>query len=194
MKKIMILITLCLTAAISAGCGKEEYKAADIDESVDKCEVCQMQVGDNEYAVQIQLKDKKTLKFDDLGDLFVWKQKNGTEQIGAEFVRDYHTKVWMPLENATYVYDKSIRTPMAYGVISFAKKDEAETFVSEHGKGQIMTSGELDGHQWESDKEMMKEMHGGHNHDDGGMNHDGDTHGDQEHEEHDGNQEHKEHK
>lgn len=185
MKKIMTLITLCLTVAISAACGKEEYKAANIDESVDKCEVCQMQIGDNAYAVQIQLKDKKTLKFDDLGDLFVWKQKNGTEQIGAEFVRDYHTKVWMPLENATYVYDKSIRTPMAFGVISFAKKDDAEKFVSEHGNGEIMISEDLNGHKWESDKEMMKEMH------DGEMNHEGDAHGDQEH---DSNQEHKEHK
>ncbi|SMF66065.1 copper chaperone NosL [Paenibacillus uliginis N3/975] len=194
MKKMLTIITLCLTIAISAGCGKEEYKAADIDENVDKCEVCQMQVGDNEYAVQIQLKDKKTLKFDDLGDLFLWKQKNGTEQIGAQFVRDYHTKAWILLENATYIYDKSIRTPMAYGVISFAEKADAEKFVSEQGSGQIMTSENLDGHKWESDKEMMKKMHGDQKHDDGNMDHEGEAHEDQEHEGKDDSPGHKEHK
>ncbi|KKO54688.1 nitrous oxide reductase accessory protein NosL [Paenibacillus sp. DMB20] len=202
MKKMLMMITLSLLVALSAACGgKEEYKAADIDENVDKCEVCNMQVKDNPFATQIQLKDKKILKFDDLGDLFVWKQKNGTDQIGAQFVRDYNTKEWMHLEDATYVYDKGIRTPMAFGVISFQKKEDAEKFVSEHGSGRMMSSAELDQHKWEADPDMMKEMHGGHKHDENGDSAHGEdsdngkTHNeDQEHMGHDETQGQQEHK
>ena len=39
-----------------------------------------------------------------------------------KFVRDYDSKDWVSLEDATYVYDKTITTPMAYNVISFKTK------------------------------------------------------------------------
>lgn len=175
MKKMWMLMTLSLLVALTAGCGgKEDFKPAAIDENVDKCDVCNMQVKDDPFAVQIILKDNKALKFDDLGDLFKWKQKNGTDKIGAEFVRDYGTKEWMLLKDGTYVYDKGIRTPMAYGVISFQKKEDAEKFVSEHGAGTVLSSSDLDSHKWESNKEMMKKMHGDHKHGedaDGGEEH-----------------------
>lgn len=190
MKKMWMLITLSLLVALTAGCGgKEEFKPAAIDENVDKCDVCNMQVKDDAFAVQIILKDNKALKFDDLGDLFKWKEKNGSGQIGAEFVRDYNTKEWMLLKDATYVYDKGIRTPMAYGVISFQKKEDAEKFVSEHGAGDVMTSSELDSHKWESD---MKKMHGDHK---SGENAHGEQHGEDAHdgEAHPEEQEHQGH-
>lgn len=203
MKKMWLLITLSLVVALTAGCGgKEEFKPAAIDENVDKCDVCNMQVKDDAFAVQIILKDNKALKFDDLGDLFKWKEKNGTDKIGAEFVRDYGTKEWMLLKDATYVYDKGIRTPMAYGVVSFQKKEDAEKFVSEHGAGIAMSSSDLDSHKWESNKEMMKEMHGDHKHGENahGEQHDEDAHDgeahseDQEHQGHDETQGKSDHK
>ncbi|WP_054958089.1 nitrous oxide reductase accessory protein NosL [Paenibacillus dakarensis] len=160
MKKMWILVTLSLLVMLTAGCGGDtKFEPAAIDENADKCAVCNMQVKDDQHAVQIVLKDSKVLKFDDLGDLFKWKQNNGTDQIGAEFVRDYNTKEWIHLQEASYVYDKSIRTPMAYGVISFQKKEDAEKFVSEHGAGTVMSSSDLDSHTWESDKKMMNNKH-----------------------------------
>lgn len=159
MRKYVTILTIILLVALSAGCGAAKFEAAAIDENADKCVVCNMQVADNEFATQIVLKDAKVLKFDDLGDLFVWKKRNGVEQIGARFVRDFNSKEWIALENATYVYDKTIRTPMAYGVVSFKEKSDAEKFVRERGTGKMLTSQELISHTWERNKEMMQNMH-----------------------------------
>jgi len=159
MKKTLAgFVALILTLTLLAGCGKTAYKPVAIDEMVDKCPVCNMGVADDQFAVELILKNKKALKFDDLGDLYVWREKNGTKEIGEQFVRDYQTKEWVKLADATYVYDKSIRTPMAFNVISFKEKRDADAFVSKEGKGRIMTAEELENHKWESNEDMMKAM------------------------------------
>ncbi|MDG0812360.1 nitrous oxide reductase accessory protein NosL [Cohnella rhizosphaerae] len=159
MKKCLAgIIALLLVLSLLAGCGKTSYEPAAIDETVDKCPVCNMAVADDQFAVEIILKNKKALKFDDLGDLHVWRAENGTKEIGEQFVRDYNTKEWVKLSDATYVYDKSIRTPMAFNVISFKEKSDADAFVSKEGKGRIMTAKELESHAWASNEDMMKAM------------------------------------
>lgn len=157
-KRFALTLALLLAVAMLAACGKTTYKPVAIDETVDKCPVCNMAVADDQFAVEIILKNKKALKFDDLGDLFVWRAENGTKDIGEQFVRDYNTKEWVRLADATYVYDKSIQTPMAFNVISFKEKKDAEAFVSKEGKGRIMTAQELDSHEWASNEDMMKAM------------------------------------
>ncbi|WP_281067810.1 nitrous oxide reductase accessory protein NosL [Cohnella thailandensis] len=152
----MLAVVIGLT--LLSGCGKSTYEPVAIDETVDKCPICNMAVADDQFATEIILKNKKALKFDDLGDLHVWKDQNGTDEIGEQFVRDYNTKEWVKLSDATYVYDKSIRTPMAFNVISFKEKKDAETFVAQEGVGQILTAKELENHAWEMNEDMMKSM------------------------------------
>lgn len=148
-KTVLVLMVLALALGVLAACGgKTEYKAVAINEGVDKCEVCQMLIKDDQYATQIILKDQKPLKFDDLGDLYVWLNKNGRDKVGAAFVRDYYTKEWINLDQAVYVYDKGIKTPMSFGVVSFAKETDADKFIKEAGAGKKMTAKELDSHDW----------------------------------------------
>ena len=150
-----------------SGCGGQTYEPASIEEGVDTCAVCNMMISDDQFAVQLIQKDGKVYKFDDIGDLYVWKDQNGTEQIGMEFVRDYYTMEWIPLSDAYFVYDKDFKTPMAYGVYSFKDEDSAKKLMAEEGKGRLMTAGDLEQHGWERNMEMMemmKEEHG-HHHD-----------------------------
>ncbi|MCC3377607.1 nitrous oxide reductase accessory protein NosL [Cohnella sp. REN36] len=163
MRKTTLWMILILAAILMlAGCGKTVYEPVAIDEAVDKCPVCNMAVADDQFAVEIILKNKKALKFDDLGDLFVWRGQNGTKDIGEQFVRDYRTKEWVKLGEATYVYDKSIRTPMAFNVISFKEKKAAEDFIAQEGKGQLLTAKDLESRKWEPNEDMMKAVMEGH--------------------------------
>lgn len=54
---------------------------------------------------------------------------------------------------------------MAYNIISFENKKDAESFVSNY-KGKVLSYKELAEHKWEMNKEMMgnpkKGNHGGH--------------------------------
>ncbi|KEO84110.1 nitrous oxide reductase accessory protein NosL [Tumebacillus flagellatus] len=160
MKKQRILYAVLAAMVIGTGlvgCGNETKPVA-IDEKVDKCDVCNMLVKNNQFAVEVVQKNGKAMKFDDLGCLFKWTEKNGLEQVDTQFVRDYNTQEWVKLDDATYVFDKDVVTPMAYNVISFKAKSDAEAFLKKQGHGELLTYQELMQHIWEPNKEMMQKM------------------------------------
>lgn len=152
-----VLTALVLSTSV-VGCGNEEAKPVAIDEKVDKCDICNMTVKNNQFAVELMQKDGKAMKFDDLGCLFQWTEKNGKDQVGTQYVRDYATQEWVKLDEATYVFDKEIATPMAYNVISFKSKADAEAFQKKEGKGDLLSYEDLLKHTWERNKDMMKKM------------------------------------
>ena len=87
--------------------------------------------------------------FDDVGCMYEWLDSNENEEIAAEFVRDYNDKEWILVDDATYVYNQSVKTPMAYNVISFKDKASAEEFATENEGSTLMTANELADHGWE---------------------------------------------
>lgn len=158
----LAIITAIIMLVLSA-CGQESYEPQAINEETDVCVICKMAVKDDQYATQIVTKDGQSLKFDDIGCLNTWKNENGTDTIGAAFVRDYNTKQWLRYEKAYYAYDPSYQTPMAYGILSFENEADAKAYIEEQGKGQLMTAEELADHSWEVNREMM-DMGGSHDH------------------------------
>jgi len=122
------------------------YDPDDIDPDADVCEVCGMAIADDQHATQIVLKNERVLKFDDLGDLYVWLDENGDDDVGAKFIRDFDSKEWIQLEDATFVYDEDIATPMGFGVISFENSEDAEEYIEENGFGELLSATDLDDH------------------------------------------------
>jgi copper chaperone NosL len=176
-KKMKLVLVLIGAMVLLAACGGEKYEPQPINEATDVCEVCKMSIKDNQFATQIVTKEGRSLKFDDLGDMHVWMKENGTDEIGAAFVRDYNTKEWIKYEDAYYVYEASIRTPMAYGVVSFKQEADAKKFIEELGAGTLMNTDDLKNHSWERNREMMDEH--GHAHGEDGHAHEaeGQMHG-----------------
>jgi len=161
-KHTWIGLAIIMIVILLSGCGKEEYAAVPINEAVDKCVVCNMQVKDDVFAVQLTTKEGKNYKFDDLGCMNEWTGKNGTDTIGARFVRDYNTKEWISYDKAAYVYDPSFKTPMAYGIYSFKDSKSAQAFIDKQQKGKLMSAADLKSHTWERAKGANM---GGHGHD-----------------------------
>jgi len=146
-----------------AACSGEKYEPQAVNEETDVCVICKMAVRDDQFAAQIITKDGRALKFDDIGCMHAWEEENGTDMIGAAFVRDYNNKMWIRYEKAYYVYDSSFKTPMAYGVLAFGKEADAKAFIDKEGKGKLMTAEELAHHSWEVNRDMMEGM-GDHGH------------------------------
>ncbi|MGF7035368.1 copper chaperone NosL [Paenibacillus mucilaginosus] len=163
MKNKFLLVTLFVLAVIVSGCGQQKYTAQAVNEATDKCEICNMQVKDDAFAVQLTTAEGKTYKFDDIGCMNEWKVKNASTAVAAQFVRDYNTKEWIKYEDASYAFDVSFKSPMAYGIYSFKDKAEAQKFIDSQKKGKLMTSVDLAGHTWERGKGMM-DMGGSHSH------------------------------
>ncbi|MEK3800625.1 nitrous oxide reductase accessory protein NosL [Peribacillus sp. FSL H8-0477] len=156
-KKIQGILLMSIIVILAA-CGDEEIKPVAIDEATDTCATCNMAVVDNQFATQIILKDGKSFIFDDIGCMYEWMESNEDKEVEAEFVRNYDDKEWVLADKATYVYNQSVKTPMAYNVISFNDSKEAEKYVAKHKDSTLMTAEELGDHSWERNHEMMKKM------------------------------------
>lgn len=188
-RSTILLSVLMTTALLITACGKsEKYPPAAIDPAVDVCEVCNMAVADDEHATQLILENGRTLKFDDLGDLFVWRERNGLDDVNVQYVRDYHSSEWIELEEAYFAYDASFHTPMGFGVLSFASKNDAEAYVAEQGVGIVMSAAELSDHHWDS--AMSHGAHGHDHHDVHGDHHDDESDHHDDHDDHDDHDEH----
>lgn len=165
-KPFVLILMLSLIVAAAAGCGaKKKFEPSPIQEGVDTCAVCKMMITDDHNATQIILNNGKAYKFDDIGDLFVWLDDNKDADINVKYVRDYHTKEWIELEDAFYTYDEDFKTPMSFGVYSFKNKSEAEAYIKEQGKGVLMTATELNNHSWKSTMSHDGHDHHGEQHD-----------------------------
>ncbi|MCR8645478.1 nitrous oxide reductase accessory protein NosL [Paenibacillus sp. N1-5-1-14] len=163
-KSLFVMLSLMITFLLITGCGKEKAAAVAVNEAADKCAICNMQVKDDAFAVQLTTKDGKNYKFDDIGCMNEWAKKNAADSVEVKYVRDYNTKEWIDYSTAQYVYDASFKTPMAYGIYSFKDKQAAQMFVDEQKKGKLMTATELNNHTWDRAKGNM-DMHGQQNHD-----------------------------
>ncbi|MED3554266.1 nitrous oxide reductase accessory protein NosL [Cytobacillus praedii] len=137
-----------------AACGKDEVQPVAINADTDKCEVCNMAVVDDQFATQIVLESGKSMVFDDIGCMYEWIDSNKNEELAGKFVRDYHNNEWISMDDATYIYNQSIKTPMAYNVISFKDKTTAEDFLKENEGSTLMTSKDLAEHGWKQNKDM----------------------------------------
>jgi copper chaperone NosL len=158
-KSWSLIVGLMVVLSLVVGCGKKEYAAVEINEDVDVCAICNMQVKDDPYATQIITKDGKSIKFDDIGCMNAWIEQHGKDNIGMDYVRDYNNKDWISYQKASYVYDASIRTPMAYGIVSFKDKQSAESFIKDQGVGKLMDADDLAKHDWKQSQEMMMHEH-----------------------------------
>jgi len=163
MKKILSVVLLTFML-FTAACGKDDYPPVAINEEIDRCEVCNMAIKDDAYATQIITKEGRSLKFDDLGCLVEWRNEHSADSIAATYVRDHNNLEWIKYDKAYYVYDASIQTPMAYGVISFETEAAANSYMNEHGVGMLMDAEALAAHSWEVNKEMMGSHDHGHSH------------------------------
>lgn len=153
--KIMLLTVISLL--LISGCGKEETKPVAINEKTDKCEICHMAVKDNQFSTEIILENGKAIVFDDIGCMYSWMNENKDQKIANSFVKDYQSKEWIDPEKASFVYDKPIKTPMAYNVIAFSDKKDAESFINKNG-GILLSHDKLNDHSWERNEDMVKEM------------------------------------
>lgn len=178
-------LALVLTSAIFlSACGAHEHEPVSIDEHTHRCAICNMSVVDNRYATQIIKKDGQPVLFDDIGCMFEWLDRNGSDEVGIAFVRDHDSLAWLKMEDAWYVYDSSIRTPMAYGVVSFADEEVAKAYASGIASARVYDSGQLKNHSWEQNHDLL-DGHHHHGHDDhdahGHDEHGHDAHGHNEH-------------
>lgn len=95
----------------------------------------------------VQTKASTPVAFDDIGCALLWRENQCTA-IQMSFdataqVFDYYTEEALNAKDAFYVQDTKIKTPRGYGIAAFKDRESAEKFISENGKGKILTYDDL---------------------------------------------------
>ncbi|VEI05810.1 nitrous oxide reductase accessory protein NosL [Kurthia zopfii] len=136
------------TSILLAGCGNKDFEAKEINPQTDICKICNMSIANEKYAGQIALKNGDYQMYDDLGCLMQSYNKTKHDDIGEAFIKDQAGKEWLNVEKSAFVYEKSIPTPMSYGVVAFKDEAAAKEYVKKQGTGKVMNFDELKSFDW----------------------------------------------
>jgi copper chaperone NosL len=157
LKKTAALLIVLAMIGLLAACGGASYEAADISQDTDQCYTCHMGIEDLDSASQTILTDGTPRIFDDIGCMLVYLQDNDDE-VEVSYVRDHHSGEWIDMTDAYFIHDESIQTPMSYGFIAFVAEQEAEDYLSESAKGEMLSSQEITS----IDRESLENWYKGH--------------------------------
>ncbi len=103
----------------------------------DVCAECGMIINDPRFAAAIVTADEQVRLFDDMGDMFAYVVKR-EEAVHAYWVHDLNSEEWIRAENAAYVLQQDLITPMGWGLTAFETSAAAEAYI-EAGGGWMTT-------------------------------------------------------
>lgn len=147
-----------------------------------RCEVCDMQVyvKDHEmgiFSAQSIKADGSNAFYDDIGCLLNAEIMN--EEENHKFVRDFNTKEWVKVDDATIV-KTDLKSPMNWGYVSFATSEDADKYIAEHEGAAVTPLADIQAEAKER-YEKMKAKKDGEGHDmHGEEGHDHDMHSEEE--------------
>jgi len=145
MRAALLLVALLIFSGCAQKGGKvlsPNLEPVPVPEGA-RCPECGMFVKDYEnWACEIILNTKEVKFFDDPGDMFIYYTKHRAE-VAKIYCRDYYTQKWVDAEHAYFVTNAAIPTPMGFGIVVFAAKEDAENFRKDYPSGDVLTFGEV---------------------------------------------------
>ncbi|MCL5999551.1 MAG: nitrous oxide reductase accessory protein NosL [Chloroflexi bacterium] len=129
------IVTWLVVAFIAVACAPagSEPVPPDIAYGHDICEQCGMMIDDPRFAAAMLLENGQTLKFDDAGEMFAYHVEHPDQPVRAWFVHDYEDQSWLRGENAFYVVNEKVHSPMGTGVAAFVRRPAAEKLAQDLG-------------------------------------------------------------
>ena len=107
----------------------------------DVCDRCSMIINEARFATAYTTSTGETRRFDDIGGMLRY-DRDMVEDVAAYWVHDFETEEWLKSDEAYYVIDANLQTPMGFGIIAFAARDRAESWAENEG-GSVIDFSEL---------------------------------------------------
>jgi copper chaperone NosL len=128
--------TFLALTLLAAGCGAESTGPVALALGEDGCDLCRMIISEQRFAVEARFSPSKVEKYDDVGCLVERLAKGGTPS--QMWVADHGTGAWVDVRTAVFVVAKDVKTPMASGIVGFARREDADAFARKHA-GRLAT-------------------------------------------------------
>jgi copper chaperone NosL len=132
------VISLVCVAALTGACRQGVPQPVDIVLDEDSCAVCRMAVSQQRFAAEVAKPDGTALYFDDIGCLVEFAREPGVPSGAAAYVVDFDSQDWLAAGSASYLFAKSLPTPMSYGLGAFSTAAQAQAAAKEW-PGKVLT-------------------------------------------------------
>lgn len=132
MSRFITLLALALPVVLAACGGRAATDAPpEILYGTDVCDNCNMIISEANYASAYWTVDGQARRFDDLGEMLAYMSKN-PEETASVWVHDVNSAEWLRAENAFFVVNSGLMTPMGTGIVAVA--DEAAAAALAYGE------------------------------------------------------------
>lgn len=137
-------VALMLGLVVLSGCRQavDISQPPEINYGQDVCDNCNMLISEEKFASAYWTADGEARRFDDLGEMLSYMQAN-SEEIASVWVHDVNSAEWLPAEDAYFVMDSGLTTPMGTGIVACASEAEAQALAYGQDMATIMTFDEV---------------------------------------------------
>ena len=136
---LILVIALALAA-----CSSEPDVATppEIVAGQDVCDACGMIISEENHAAAYWTTGGEARRFDDIGGMLrYWTEQD--EEVASFWVHDVASGEWLDADEATFVLDSGVTTPMGYGIVATEDADAAMALAAGVESARVLSFGEL---------------------------------------------------
>ncbi len=153
---IFILSGVVLLLLVSCGQSVDTNVPPEIIYGQDVCDECSMIINEEKHAAAYWTTDGEARRFDDIGGMFA-RLADNPEDVASYWVHDITSGEWIRAENAYFVTNSDLMTPMGFGIAACAEEDQAHALAYGKEGAMVMSFAEMLSPSME-----MEEMHDDH--------------------------------
>jgi copper chaperone NosL len=129
MKRLTMALPM-LALLFLAACGRQvdTERPPEIIYGQDVCDRCGMIVNEENFAAAYWTKTGEARRFDDIGGMLAYITEE-SEEVATYWVHDFASGEWIRAEEATFVLDEDLMTPMGFGIAAFEVEAKAQAMA-----------------------------------------------------------------
>lgn len=136
------LVCVLLLLLVACGGGQATDEPPEILYGQDVCDQCNMIISEEKYAAAYWTAGGEARRFDDLGEMLAYM--GGTpEERASTWVHDLNTAGWLRAEDAWYVMNAGLMTPMGTGVVALGDEAAARALAFDQAEARVMNFDQL---------------------------------------------------
>jgi copper chaperone NosL len=144
MKQLATLLLGILLLLLLASCRQSANVETppEIVYGQDVCDRCGMIINEENFAAAYWTEEGEARRFDDIGGMVAYVTEK-SENVATHWVHDFGTGEWIRAEEATYVLDSELLTPMGFGITAFNDNEQARALANGDENVKIVSFMEL---------------------------------------------------
>jgi copper chaperone NosL len=146
---MLLLVAFIVMLTVPVACGDDEVDLTppEIRYGEDISEMGMFVVDPRYTVAALPAETNKWLLFDDIGELFKYREAHASDEFQVMWVNDYQSEEWLEAEHAWYVESRELNTPMGWGIAAFREKSAAEAMQQDIG-GEVLAWDDVENRSW----------------------------------------------